>query len=706
MKVLRHNEKMRMPDLPPLAIETSGPREQVRIGTAEAETIIEARHQAYDPPAQAEGPLAGELRNTREQLQLVRREHRVALEMLRNANDTLHSMLDEFHSTTEELETSKEEIHAMNEELLAVNTQLAAKVEQLDTNNTDLLNLFNSVQVATVFLDTRLVIRSFTPAVASIYNLLPGDVGRVITDITSRLNYVSLRDDVRQVLATLEPLERRLMRDDGVTHYLLRILPYRTPNGTVDGTLVTLVDVTMIVQAEQHQRQAEAQLAHLSAYDPLTGLSNRRTLEAHMEEWRLDARKHPAALLFLDLDRFKTINDSFGHVAGDAILVQVAARLRSMVPAGSVVSRLGGDEFILFWPGAEQQEAEALAGVLVRELARPFLLEGQPHHATASIGVACSTITGADDLMRSADSAMYAAKRQGGSRTMTFEPTFRAVVLSHMQIEQDLFRALENDELEIHYQPLVTVPARSVYGFEALIRWCHPERGWVSPAEFIPRAEEAGLITRIGFWVMDSAIRQIREWRRIDSGLIISFNVSAYQLSGDRLSSFLADLLLREEVPPGAVCIEITESALLDQAAIGELQRLRALGVSIAVDDFGTGYSSLSYLQKLPVDTVKIDRSFVALLGTNPKMDRFFGMIVDLAHLLDLHTIAEGCETEEQWRLINDMGCEAAQGWLVARAMSAATASHFLMQSRSGAGPSPIDPAPIVPVDDGQAQNA
>jgi diguanylate cyclase (GGDEF)-like protein len=572
----------------------------------------------------------------------------------------------------------------MNEELQAVNTQLAAKVEELDTNNTDLLNLFNSVQIATIFLDTQLVIRSFTPAVANIYNLLPGDVGRVITDITSRLNYISLHDDVRQVLATLEPLERRIMRDDYVTHYLLRILPYHTPNGTVDGTLVTLVDVTMIVQAEQHQRQAEAQLAHLSAYDPLTGLPNRRTLEAHMEEWRLNARKQPAALLFLDLDRFKTINDSFGHVAGDAILVQVAARLRSMAPAGGVVSRLGGDEFILFWPGAEQREAEALAGTLVRELARPFLLEGQPHHASASIGVACSTITDADDLIRSADSAMYAAKRQGGSRSMTFEPTFRAAVLSHMQIEQDLFRALENDELEIHYQPLVTVPARRVYGFEALVRWCHPERGWISPAEFIPRAEEAGLITRIGLWVMDSAVRQIRQWRLIDSGLIISVNVSAYQLSGDGLSEFLADLLLREEVPASAVCIEITESALLDQTAIDELQRLRALGVSIAVDDFGTGYSSLSYLQKLPVNTVKIDRSFVVLLGTNPKMDRFFGMIVDLAHLLDLHTIAEGCETEEQWRLINDMGCQGAQGWLIARAMSAATASHFLMHARSG----------------------
>ena len=656
---------------------------------------------------QAEGHREGELQLVREQLRSITDEHCTALAELRNTNETLRSLIEEFHSANEELESSKEEINTMNEELQAVNAQLASKVDELDSNNTDLKNLFDSVQIATIFLDVHLVVRSFTPAVADIYNLLPGDVGRPLTDITSRLSYAALRDDVRQVLDTLEPLERRVMRDDASVHYLLRILPYHIPNGTVQGALVTLVDVTSIVQAEQHQRQAEAQLAHLSAYDPLTGLSNRRTLEAHMAEWRLDAKQRPAALLFLDLDRFKTINDSFGHVAGDAILVQVASRLRVMAPANGIASRLGGDEFILFWPGAKRCEAEALAELLVQELARPFLLEGQPHHATASIGVAYSTTSGAEDLMRAADSAMYAAKRQGGSRTVSFEPIFRTAVLSHMQIEQDLFRAIENDELEIHYQPLVTVPARRVYGFEALLRWRHPERGWVSPVEFIPRAEAAGLITRIGFWVLASAVRQIREWRRLDSGLIVSVNVSAHQFSGDTLSAFLVELLQREAVPAEALCIEITESALLDQAAIGELQRLRALGVSIAVDDFGTGYSSLSYLQKLPVDTVKIDRSFVALLGTNPKMDRFFGMIVDLAHLLDLHTVAEGCETEEQWSLVTDMGCKSAQGWLVARAMDAATAGRFLLQaSAHGAGVGQRSGREIGPAVDGLVQDA
>jgi diguanylate cyclase (GGDEF)-like protein len=425
-------------------------------------------------------------------------------------------------------------------------------------------------------------------------------------------------------------------------------------------------------------RQTEARLARLSAYDPLTGLANRRTCESHLERWRLDEAHPPAILLYLDLDRFKTINDLLGHGAGDELLVQLAERLRQMAPAGSVVGRLGSDEFLLFWAGAGKQQAELLGGVLVAELARPFAIKGQPYYAAGSIGIACSANTGADGLLRAADAAMFAAKRQGGCRAVIFEPAQHGVVMTNMQTEQDLFRALDHDELEIHYQPVVSVPDRSVCGFEALLRWRHPVRGWVSPMEFIPIAEDAGLITRIGAWVLAGAIRQAGVWRQAHPQLTVAVNVSARQLTEGGFSAELAGLLVRERLAPAAICIEVTESALMHQAAVRELQQIRALGVSVAVDDFGTGYSSLAYLQTLPVSIVKIDRSFVASLGSTPKAGRLFHSIVELAHTLDLSAVAEGCETEEQWRIIADAGCERVQGWLIARAMNAVDALVFL----------------------------
>lgn len=425
-------------------------------------------------------------------------------------------------------------------------------------------------------------------------------------------------------------------------------------------------------------RQTEARLARLSAYDPLTGLANRRTCEAYLERWRLEDASQPAILLHLDLDRFKTVNDLLGHGAGDELLVQLAERLREMAPAGSLVGRLGSDEFMLFWTGVGEPEAAVLGGVLVGELARPFTIKGQAYYASGSVGIACSARAGSGDLFRAADAAMYAAKRQGGGRAVMFEPAEHGVVMTNMQTEQDLFRALDHDELEIHYQPIVTVPQRSVCGFEALLRWRHPTRGWVSPMEFIPIAEEAGLITRIGAWVLAGAIRQAGVWRRLYPDLTIAVNVSARQLTEGAFSAELAGLLARECLSPAAICIEVTESALMHKAAVRELLQVRALGVSVAVDDFGTGYSSLAYLQTLPVSVVKIDRSFVAALGSTQKAGRLFRSIVELAHTLELRAVAEGCETEEQWQAIADAGCDQVQGWLVARAMDVADASVLL----------------------------
>jgi diguanylate cyclase (GGDEF)-like protein len=430
-------------------------------------------------------------------------------------------------------------------------------------------------------------------------------------------------------------------------------------------------------------RQAEIQLAQLSLLDPLTGLANRRMIDGELERWQSDDTETSAAVLLLDFDRFKMINDSLGHIAGDQILIQFASRLQANAPPGTIAGRLGGDEFVLFWPHATSAEAEQLATDLVTIFARPFLWQDRKHHASVSIGLASAARSQTQDLMRRADVAMYAAKRQGGGRALIFHPELYPATLDRFQIDQDLFRALENDEFEIHYQPLVRVPDRSVCGLEALLRWRHPVRGWIAPTIFIPAAEESGLITRIGAWVLAGAVRQAAEWSDEFPGLTISVNVSPRQLTDGSLSTFLLTALMQHPAAAHGISIEVTEGVLMNEIAVKELHRLRALDLTVSVDDFGTGYSSLSYLRGMPVDTVKIDRSFVIDLGSSVKADRLFKAIVDLAHTLDLHTVAEGCENEEQWRVIAAAGCEQAQGWLVAKAMPAAEISVFLKISQS-----------------------
>jgi diguanylate cyclase (GGDEF)-like protein len=425
-------------------------------------------------------------------------------------------------------------------------------------------------------------------------------------------------------------------------------------------------------------REAEARLAQLSLVDPLTGLANRRMIDKEVERWQNSDTDKPAAVLLLDFDRFKTINDSLGHLAGDQILIQFATRLRMGAPLGSIAGRLGGDEFVLFWPGATSSKAQQLAMALAQTFTEPFLLQDRRYHASTSIGVACSGRSGAQDLMRRADVAMYAAKRQGGGRALMFRPELYPSTLDRVQIEQDLFRALENDEFEIHYQPQVRIADRSICGLEALLRWRHPVRGWIAPSTFIPAAEDSGLITRIGAWMLAGTIQQAADWSDTFPGLTISVNVSPRQLTDGSLSTFLLATLKRYPSAAHRLGIEVTEGVLMNESAVQELHRLRTLDLQVSVDDFGTGYSSLSYLRGLPVDTVKIDRSFVAALGSSAKADRFFKAIVDLAHTLDLHTIAEGCETEDQWRIIAAAGCEQVQGWLVAHAMPAAETSAFL----------------------------
>jgi diguanylate cyclase (GGDEF)-like protein len=413
--------------------------------------------------------------------------------------------------------------------------------------------------------------------------------------------------------------------------------------------------------------QAEAQLAHLSAYDPLTTLANRRTLKSLMDQCAAAGEHTRAAMLFFDLDRFKMINDVLGHGAGDHVLVEVAVRLRRLTPAAAVAGRLGGDEFVVFWPGAGQAEAESLAASLLEAMAAPVVYRDQILRVTVSIGIAWTEIGGLDRLMQEADEAMYAAKRQGGAGVAVFHPELHAKAFDSLRLEQELFRALEEDQISVDFQPIYSLPGRTLTGFEALARWRHPGRGWISPAEFIPAAEGSGLITRLGAKIMELAIRQLGRWLRLNGALRMAINVSSLQLVDESLADLVRDLLAREGVPAGRIYLEVTESVLMKEAAVTQLHRLRTLGVAIALDDFGTGYSSLAYLQDLPIDVVKIDRKFVSSLGSSEQADRVFRAIVNLVQTFGMRLVAEGCETEEQLAIIAETGCNAVQGWLLGR---------------------------------------
>jgi diguanylate cyclase (GGDEF)-like protein/PAS domain S-box-containing protein len=442
-------------------------------------------------------------------------------------------------------------------------------------------------------------------------------------------------------------------------------------------------------------RQAERRLADLASFDPLTGLANRHAIQAEFDRWQLLGVETDAALLFIDLDRFKSINDVLGHAAGDQCLIEVAERLRHLTPKDSIAGRFGGDEFVVFWPGATRDLAKTLADALVEESRRKLTWQGRTFFPSVSVGVALGTTAQVDRMMRQADAAMYAAKRKGGGRVTMFQHHLHDAVLQDMRTEQELYHAVERKELEVHYQPLVSVADRRICGFEALVRWRHPERGWVSPDEFIPRAEKAGLIGRFGMWVLSRAILQIASWRSLAPELTMSVNISALQLSDETFTERLSYLLTRAFVPPAALCLEVTETALIDAASIKELKDLRLFGVKIAIDDFGTGHSSLAYLQTLPADAVKIDKSFIKPLG-NAKSDRFFAAIVDLARTVDLQTVAEGCETLEQWRVIQASGCDKMQGWLAAPAMDAAAAERYLIAGSKALDLPRIDVAPAA----------
>jgi diguanylate cyclase (GGDEF)-like protein/PAS domain S-box-containing protein len=442
------------------------------------------------------------------------------------------------------------------------------------------------------------------------------------------------------------------------------------------------------VLGDTFERQlTDDDIRHRALHDPLTGLPNRLLFRDRLEHSLERLRRQPSlsAVLVLDVDRFKLVNDSLGHKVGDELLAMAAPRLKQAVRTSDTVARFGGDEFgVLLEEIAGEHDAIEMAQRIASVFTRPFVLDGNEHFVTTSIGIALAEGGElAEDLMRDADAAMNRAKERGRARYELFDEGMRGRAISRLRVENDLRRALERDELVLDYQPLVSLHDESIVGVEALIRWEHPQRGRIAPADFIPVAEENGLIEPIGRWVLDHACRQGARWcrERPDAAPIgIAVNLSAVQVATKGLADSVAYALRAANLDPGLLTLEITESIMLTDAEglSDTLDALKAIGVRLVLDDFGTGYSSLSYLTRLPLDALKVDRSFIDGLGTEPRDTAVTEAIVAMSHALSLQVVGEGAETALQIAELNRLECDLVQGFYYSRPVPAAAITEML----------------------------
>ncbi len=557
----------------------------------------------------------------------------------------------------------------------------SARFQSLVTNATDL--------VLTTDRDRAITFAS--PSSAHVLGHPPEAlVGTAIDDFIHHDSQLVLTTELATILDTpgaSTTMECRVRHADG------RWLDLRTSatnlllDPTVRGLVFNAYDVT-------EQNRLIDELAHKAFHDDLTGLANRALLRDRLEHSLQRSQRSAAtvALLFCDLDGFKMINDSLGHEAGDMILVEVARRLEQHVRDGDTTARLGGDEFAVLVDAPGPDDERLLARRLLDVLREPFHVNGQEVYIRASIGISDNReqVRDAEEMLLCADIAMYAAKARGRDRYARFEASMQSELVQRHELHDDLRRALDHAQLSVHYQPLVGLEHGEIHAFEALLRWTHPERGAVGPDEFIPLAEETGLILSIGEFVLREACGQIMEWRReFDADFSISVNVAAQQLHDVGFVPLVQNVLTLTQLPPSSLVLELTETTLLSDTVIVQqrLRELKALGVEIAIDDFGTGYSSLAYLSTFPVDFLKIDKSFIDELRNDAQQGHVMvRSIIGLGHNLSLQVVAEGIEDSDQLDELRASGCNIGQGYIFSRPLEPAAAAVVIAEHRARTG--------------------
>ena len=490
---------------------------------------------------------------------------------------------------------------------------------------------------------------------------------------------------VEGIISNFEIEYRMRHFSDNYLWMMAKGLAIRTSDGRATRFAGSQTDVS-------ERKSNEEQMIHDALHDTLTSIPNRTLLLDRIRQSLVRRKRYPKtsfAIIFIDLDRFRLVNESLGHIHGDELLQLISARLKETIPISDTVARLGGDEFsILLQDINSVRDVEVIAKDIQNLFSKPFFLGDREVFASASMGIAHSDndYKTPEEILRDAELAMYRAKREGKSQSIVFQPQFRQSSLSPIDLDTDLRRALDRDEMELHYQPIISMRDRTISGFEALLRWSHRSRGVISPNEFIPLAEETGLIYDLGQWVLGKACKQIAAWnksKKKEDQLEISINLSSRQFSDPNLVEGIVENIEKSGFDAEFLKIEITESALMQNAqrSVSMLNQLKDLNIKVCVDDFGTGYSSLSYLHTFPIDTLKIDRSFVHDMSRNFRNMEIIRTIIMLAHNLKLDVIAEGVETGEQDAQLSALGCQFAQGFYFSRPINSSDAALLIQQN-------------------------